>query len=194
MDTKRHKLNNSVAASFAVVMFSLPLSLAAQDGAGTGNDALDAMYAQLLTAPAPEARRIGEEIRHVLSRSGSATMNLLLKRGRSALERGDTALAIQHLTALTDHAPGFAEGWHARSVAYARAGLMGPAMGDLERALTLDPRNFAALYSLAALLEQVEQPDLAYEAYTRVLTIHPHFDDVTIALERLGAAVGGTDI
>ena len=120
MDSERHNLNNTVAAFFAVVMFSLPL--AAQDAPEAGNDALDAMYAQLLSAPAPEARRIGEEIRHVLSRSGSPSMNLLLKRGRSAMERGDLEMAIQHLTALTDHAPGFAEGWHARSVAYARAG------------------------------------------------------------------------
>ena len=60
--------------------------------------------------------------------------------------------------------------------------------------MTLDPRNFAALYSLAALLEQVEQPDLAYEAYSRVRDIHPHFDDISNALERLGAKVGGTDI
>ncbi|MEB8385750.1 hypothetical protein OO012_00800 [Rhodobacteraceae bacterium KMM 6894] len=173
-------------------MFSLPLS--AQDAPKAGNDALDAMYVQLLSAPASEARRIGEEIRHVLSISGSPTMNFLLKRGRSAMERGDLDMAIHHLTALTDHAPGFAEGWHARSVAYARAGLMGPALSDLERALTLEPRNFAAIYSLAALLEQVEQPDLAYEAYTRVLDIHPHFDDVSAALERLSAEVGGADL
>ncbi|MCZ4350983.1 tetratricopeptide repeat protein [Roseovarius aestuarii] len=177
-------------------MFSLPLAAqdAAENRGGAGNDALDAMYAQLRTAPEDEARRLGKEIRHILSQSGSPTMNLLLKRGRSALERGDTQRAIQHLTALTDHAPEFAEGWHARSVAYARAGLIGPALGDLERALTLDPRNFAALFSLAALLEQIDQLDLAQEAYNRVLTIHPYFEDVTTALERLNAQLGGTDI
>jgi tetratricopeptide (TPR) repeat protein len=192
MNTERHNLNIIVAAFFAIVGFSLPLG--AQDASVGENDALDAMYAQLLTAPAPEARRIGEEIRHVLSRSGSPTMNLLLKRGRSAMERGDMEAAIHHLTALTDHAPDFAEGWHARSVAYAHADLIGPALSDLERALTLDPRNFAAVYSLAALLEQVEQPELAYEAYSRVLDIHPHFDDVSDALQRLSAKVGDTEL
>ena len=38
-------------------------------------------------------------------------MDLLLERGRKAMSEGDTNTAIEHLTALTDHAPNFAEGW-----------------------------------------------------------------------------------
>ncbi|WP_243405018.1 tetratricopeptide repeat protein [Pelagivirga sediminicola] len=155
---------------------------------------LDEMFEALRNAPAPDATRLGEDIMLRLSNSGSPAMNLLLKRGRDAMMQGDTALALELLGALTDHAPDFAEGWHARSVAYARAGLMGPAMDDLERSLALDPRNFAAIYSLGALLEEVGQPDLAAEAYAQVAAIHPHFDDVTLALERLKAEVRGTDL
>lgn len=195
MGTDRHNLKNTVAAVIAVVMFSIPCHAqqALGDG-GQGASPLDTMYAQLQSAPKAEAVRIGNEIRHALSKSGSPAMNLLLKRGRAALERGDTRRAIQHLTALTDHAPGFAEGFHARSVAYARVGKMGPAMADLERALSLEPRNFAAIYSLGALLEQVEQPDLARRAYLQLRDIHPHFEDVDEALARLDAQVGGSDI
>ncbi len=155
---------------------------------------LDEMYEALKTAPAPEAERLGSEIRLETSKSGSPAMNLLLKRGRDAMATGNTGLAIELLSALTDHAPGFAEGWHARSVAFARAGLMGPAMTDLERALALDPRNFAAIYSLGALLEEIGQPALAYEAYTRVTKIHPHFDDVAEALARLEGETRGSDL
>lgn len=155
---------------------------------------LDEMYSELKTAPAKEAKRIGREIRLELGKSGSPSMNLLLKRGRSALEAGDAALGIQLLGALTDHAPEFAEGWHALSVAHARTGMMGPAMADLRRSLALEPRNFAAIYSLAALLEEIGMPDLAQEAYARVVAIHPHFDDVEDALARLGADLAGTDL
>ncbi len=175
---------------FALVLaLSAPLVAQAQDTAR-----LDGMYEALENAAPPEANRLGREIMLELSKSGSPAMNLLLKRGRAAMAAGDTGLGIELLSALTDHAPGFAEGWHARSVAFARAGMMGPAMSDLERALTLDPRNFAAIYSLGALLEEIGQPALAYEAYTRVAAIHPHFDDVANALARLEGETQGSDL
>lgn len=110
------------------------------------------------------------------------------------MDDGDTNLAIELLSALTDHAPDFAEGWHARSIAFAYAGRIGPAMADLERALSLDPRSFTAIYSLAGLLEEIGQPGLAYEAYLRVSAIHPHFDDVPAALERLKGVIKGSDL
>ena len=68
------------------------------------------------------------------------------KRWRKTIRRA----AIEHLTALTDHAPDFAEGWHARATAYFRAVLLGPAMDDLQRALVLNPDNFDAVFGLGA--------------------------------------------
>lgn len=187
MMVQRVLLNTTVAAWLATAVFSLPV-------AAGGDGALDTLYQRLQNAEPAEADRIGAEIEMQLSRSGSPAMDFLLKRGRDAMQRGDHAAAIGHFTALTDHAPDFAEGWHARSVAYARAGLYGPALADLERALALNPRHFAAIYSLAALLEEVGQPDLALDAYRQVAAIHPHFDDVSRSLERLEAARGGADL
>jgi tetratricopeptide (TPR) repeat protein len=175
---------------FALILaLSTPAMAQAQDTVR-----LDGMYDALQVAPPPEANRLGREIMLEISKSGSPAMNLLLKRGRAAMAAGDTDLGIELLSALTDHAPEFAEGWHARSVAYARAGMMGPAMADLERALAIDPRNFAAIYSLGALLEEIGQPALAYEAYTRVAAIHPHFDDVADAIARLKGETQGSNL
>ncbi|WP_238987412.1 hypothetical protein [Roseovarius dicentrarchi] len=185
MSVQRFNLNPLLAACAAVLCAG---------GAFASDARLDEMYQALRSAPAAEAVRLGEDIRLRLSNSGSPAMNLLLKRGRDAMAAGDADLAIELLGALTDHAPEFAEGWHARSVAYARAGLMGPALDDLTRSLALDPRNFAAIYSLGALLEEVGQPALAAEAYGHVAAIHPYFDDVTLALERLNAQTRGTDL
>jgi len=180
-------LKNTVAAFVAIVMFSLPV------GAG-GDSRLNRLFGELKEAEPADARRIADEIQLELSKSGSASMDMLLKRGLDALEVGDLALAVEHLTALVDHAPNFAEAWHMRSVAYARSGLLGPAMSDLERSLALRPRNFAAIYSLGALLEQLDKPELAYAAYEQVLAIHPYFEDVTAALERVGAQIGGAKL
>ncbi len=62
-----------------------------------------------------------------------------MKRGQGALEAGDIKLAIEHFTALTDHAPAFAEGYHARAQAYFQADLYGPAIDDLELHIGAEP-------------------------------------------------------
>lgn len=187
MSTVLHILNNIVAALFAIVMFSLP--------AMAGEDArLDSLFASLQEADAKESRRIASEIELEFSKSGSPAMDLLLKRGRDALEAGDSQAAIGHFTALTDHAPDFAEGWHARSVAFFQAELYGPAIADLEHALSLEPRHFNAIYGLGVIMEELNRPDMAREAFSRVLAIHPHHENVTTALERLDGQTGGKDL
>jgi len=188
MSTIYPSLNRIVAAFAALVMFSLP-------AAGQNSDRLDALFEALREADAPQdARRIARDIEHEFAQSGSASMDVLLRRGRDALEAGDSGAAIEHFTALTDHAPDFAEGWHMRSVAYSRVGLYGPALADIERALALSPRHFNAIYGLGVILEEVNKPELAHEAFSRVLAIHPHHEAVTRALERLDPEIGGSSL
>ncbi|WP_397543264.1 tetratricopeptide repeat protein [Roseovarius salis] len=155
---------------------------------------LDRLHAELLEAEPGEARRIAKEIEMEWSSSGSPAMDLLLKRGTDALEAGETRVAIEHFTALTDHAPEFAEGWNRRATAFARAGLLGPAVADLGRALTIRPRHFGALASLGAILSEVNKPGMALDAFRRALEIHPHHADVNEAVSRLDSRVGGTDL
>ena len=112
-------------------------------------------------------------------------MDLLLKRGRDALEEGAFDTAIDHLTALTDHAPDFAEGYNARAEAYFRADLYGPALDDLETALTLNPNNFNAIFGVAVMMHEFGQLDRAAQMYRQVLTIHPNHENAQAALERL---------
>ena len=74
-----------------------------------------ALLDRLATASPAEAPRIAREIEAHWAKSGSAAMDLLLRRGRDAMEASEYVLAIEHFTALTDHAPAFAEGFHARA-------------------------------------------------------------------------------
>jgi len=149
---------------------------------------------ELRAAPAEQAQRIERDIRRIWSRTGSATMDLLLKRGRDALEVNDSAKAMQHFTALTDHAPDFAEGWHGLALAYYQAQRYGPTVDALERTLALNPQHFGAMKGLGAVLEQVGMPDRAYDAYSLVLDINPNDTDVIEALERLETRVKGTTL
>jgi tetratricopeptide (TPR) repeat protein len=179
-------LKGIVAASVFVLTFS--------GGAAFAQESESDLLAALALADAKEAIRIDRELQALWKKSGSATMDLLLKRGRDAQERGDLREAIEHFTALTDHAPEFAEGWNARASAYFAAGLMGPAVADLERALYLNPHDYNAIYGLGLLLEQFGDNSRAYQAYERAQSIHPHHEEVSEALNRLKPLVEGKAI
>lgn len=183
------KLKATVAATLALVTFSLPFEVSAAE-ASREAELLEA----LPQADPADAAAIARELESAWEKSGSAAMDLLLRRGRDAMERGDFEAAIGHLTALTDHAPEFAQGWYERSRAFFAADLMGPAVADLERALALNPNDYNAIYGLGVVLEHFNDPKAAFEAYSRAQSIHPHHEEVTKALERLSPAVAGKEL
>ena len=188
MSAIRFNLKPIVAAVFAIVMYSLPL---VGQQALPGPSALDGLYDKLASASPAEAKGLEREIRLEWRKTGSPAMDLLLKRGREALERGDYAVAVEHLTALTDHAPDVAEGYRARARAYFRTDQIGPALADLEQALRLDPRHYEAAHGLAVVLEELGRAQQAYRAYQLVLSIHPHYDPAAEAVTRLKTQVEG---
>ncbi|WP_255209607.1 tetratricopeptide repeat protein [Sulfitobacter donghicola] len=171
-------LKHTVAALGAFVLLCGPVF--SQDLAK-----IDTLLEALRKATPEEARAVERDIEREWSRSGSAAMDLLLKRGRDAMAVGEFSVAIDHLTALTDHAPEFAEGFHARATAYYRANLYGPAADDLETALALNPDNFNAIFGLAVLLEEVGNSRSAAQLYRRVLALNPNHENAKSALEQL---------
>ncbi|MCX7560883.1 tetratricopeptide repeat protein [Sulfitobacter sp. F26204] len=140
---------------------------------------------RLQNADEAEARRITKEIELEWSKSGSAAMDLLLRRGREAVREGKFGLAIEHLTALTDHAPAFAEGYHARAEAYFRSNLYGPALDDLEIALALDPQHYEAMFGLAVMLHEFGNLRQAARLYRHVLALNPNHKNAAEALSSL---------
>lgn len=155
---------------------------------------MDTLFRQL-AEPSGEGWRIAEsDILREWSKSGSASMDLLYKRGEEALDQGDAATAIGHLTALTDHAPDFAAGWQLRAAAFATAGQFGPAVADLARALQIEPQQFAALTQLGAMLEEIGDTGGALSAYRESLRIHPHQQEAIDGVARLEREDRGTEI
>ncbi len=152
------------------------------------------MFARLQAADPRTARRIEREIWNEWSKSGSATADLLLQRGRDALGEGKTDEAIEHLTALVDHAPDFAEGWNARATAYFQAGQFGPSVADIAQVLRLEPRHFGALAGFGAILEATDREAEALEVYRAALAIHPHLAGVSDAVTRLEQKQTGQDL
>ena len=182
-----NKFKHVVAALLVVLGFGVA------PAAGQGLD--EATLLDLLrTSPPPQAEAIESELVDLWSRSGSRAMDFLLRRGRRAIEAGDVNTAIDHLTALTDHAPDFAEGWNARAIAYYQAGLYGPSISDIQRALALNPNHFGAMAGLALMLEDMGEYDNALKVQRQIRAIHPTRATVTEAINRLTLLAGQAEI
>ncbi|WP_232829319.1 tetratricopeptide repeat protein [Tropicimonas sp. IMCC34043] len=152
---------------------------------------IDHLLAELARPDQPGWEQIEQSILREWSHSGSASMDLLLLRGRKAMAEGDLDAAIEHFTALTDHAPDFAEGWNARATAYFYAGYYGLSISDIQHALMLNPRHFGALSGLGFMLDTLGYESEALEALRAVEAIHPHRPEVIDAIERLEKTVEG---
>lgn len=168
--------------------------LLAPISAAAGTAGLDDAFSRLADPENSEWRLAQSDIEREWSKSGSAAMDLLLKRGQEAMKDGDLAAAIEHLTALTDHAPDFAEGWNARATAYFMAGEIGPSLSDIQRTLALEPRHYGALSGLGIILDETGDEKGALAAYRAALAINPHLEQVSEAVERIGRDTEGTDI
>ncbi|MEM1129373.1 MAG: hypothetical protein AAGH83_02525 [Pseudomonadota bacterium] len=174
--------------SLVVAVFFVPHIAAGQDAD------LDELYSQLRDPDTRDWESVEDQIWSEWSKSGSPSFDLLLERGREALEAGDTDAAIEHLTALTDHAPDFAEGWNARATAYFNAEMYGPSLSDIERTLALNPNHFAAVAGMAMILDDIGYPRDALSAYRAAAAIHPHRPDIKDAMERLEQELAGQDL
>ena len=176
--------NNSIVAAVAVL-----LALAGAAQAQTAG--LERFFEELADPAYPGWERAESDILREWSRSGSAAMDLLLKRGEQAMDTGDLPTAIAHLTALTDHAPDFPEGWNARATAYYMAGEHGPAMADIARVLALEPRHWGALAGLGMILQEMDDKHRALAAFRASFALNPHQQDVNDAIARLEKELAG---
>jgi tetratricopeptide (TPR) repeat protein len=163
-------------------------------GAMAQDDTLDPLFEALKEAEQPAATEIENRIWEEWSKSGSASMDLLLERGREALAAGEIDIAIEHFSALVDHAPEFAEGYNSRATAYFQEGEYGLALEDIRQTLALNPRHFGAMSGLAMILEEIGEEDGALEAWRAVEALNPSREGVREAIERLERQVEGVTL
>jgi tetratricopeptide (TPR) repeat protein len=185
---KRHNILNPVVAAFAVLLTFAPLPAMAQGAS------IPELLEQLRDPDQQNWQRIERQLMREWSKSGSPSADLLLFRGRQALNTGDTKAAIDHFSALIDHAPDFAEGWNARATAWFMAGNFGLSLNDIRETLARNPAHFGALSGLARILEDLQQFPQARAALEAAIAIHPHRRDLKAALERLDKRLEGTSI
>ncbi len=175
-----------------MAVFCVPAVASAQSEAKA--EELDALFEQLLTPVDGNWEDVEKRIQKLWSASGSDAMDLLLERGRQAMEAGDYPKAIEHLTALTDHAPGFAEGWNARATAFFLMEEYGLSIADIQTTLALNPRHFGAMSGLGMIMEQLDEPQYALDAFRAAGAVHPFRPDLQKAIKRLEEKTEGTSL
>jgi tetratricopeptide (TPR) repeat protein len=188
----RNQILNSRPVVAALVLFFAPF--ASVQGAVAQTATLDSLFSELQEPDLVEWQDVENRILVEWSHSGSEAMDLLLERGRRAIKDGDYVKAVEHLTALVDHAPEFAEGWNARATAFFMMDEFGLSVADIEQTLALNPRHFGAMSGLGMIFEALDQPEKALVAYRAAKAVHPHRPNLDEAIERLEDRTSGTSL
>lgn len=160
----------------------------------TRDEKLDRLFAALSSAAADDQDRIALEIKGLWANSGSPSMDLLLDRALEATADEAHERARVHINALTRLAPDFAEAWNASATLYFIESDYGRAVDHIRRTLVLEPRHFTALSGLAIILERVDRPGPALDAWMRVRALYPEYQGVSEAIERLEPVVRGKEL
>jgi tetratricopeptide (TPR) repeat protein len=146
------------------------------------------------THDATEAAPIAETIEGLWLQSGSDTIGVLMGRSTKAINEQKNDLALQLLDAVVELAPDYAEGWNRRAYVYFLQNNYEGAVGDLRRALALEPNHFKALEGLARILRDTGQKKSALEAYKQILKINPYQEGAKGAVDELSVEVEGQGI
>lgn len=172
-------------------MMGLPWPKSPEEASKT----LSNLYAFLATT---DDHRLGGEIGASIERlwrlSGGDTVNLLIDRAELFSSKNENDKALPLLDAAVDLAPDYAEAWSHRAYIEYRLNNYPAALGDLRRALALDPNHFRALDGMAKILTQMGEKKAALEAYDQLLKIHPNIEGAETARDELKKAVEGQGI
>jgi len=157
------------------------------------NARLDDLFIKLSEREDEEsANLVAEEIIAIWVESGSASVNLLLRRGTEASAKGDTKLARKMYNHAVDLAPDYTEAW-ARSARLALTQKQyNRALNESLKTLKLEPRHFYTLWTLGNVFEVLNRPDDALEAYREANRLYPELKVVKERLKELEVEVEGT--
>lgn len=155
---------------------------------------LDALFERLADPEAENAEAALRGIAEIWSSSGSDSMDLLLRRGRDALQEEALDKAVEHFEALTRLDPDFAEGWNALATAQFLRDEYWLSVAHIRRVLALEPRHFGAMLGLGVIFERIGEEEEALRVFREALRLNPRLDQAQAAVDRLAPTVEGRDI
>ncbi|MFT3729909.1 MAG: tetratricopeptide repeat protein [Hyphomicrobium sp.] len=156
---------------------------------------LDNLYAYLATeGDHRQAGEIGAAIERLWRMQGGDTVNLLIDRGELFSSRNENDKALPFLDAAVELEPQYAEAWSHRAYVEYRMNNYTAALGDLRRALAIEPNNFRALDGMAKILVLMGEKKAALEVYNQLLKVHPNIEGGETARDALKKEIEGQGI
>ncbi len=141
---------------------------------------------------AQSANLVAEEIFAIWIDSGSASVNLLLRRGTEAEGRGQPKQARKMYNHAVDLSPNFAEAWSRSARLALTQKDYNRALNESLKTLELEPRHFFALWTMGNVFEVLGRQDEALEAYREANRLYPELEAVKKRLEQMETEVNGT--
>ncbi len=156
---------------------------------------LDNLYAYLATeGDHRQAGEIGAAIERLWRLEGGDTVNLLIDRGEIFSSKNENDKALPFLDAAVELAPQYAEAWSHRAYVEYRMNNYTAALGDLRRALALEPNHFRALDGMGKILVLMGEKKAALEVYNQLLKVHPNIEGGETERDKLKKEVEGQGI
>ena len=163
--------------------------------ADQNDPALDKLSAQLHAAKSPlEAQPLERAINDIWAQSNSEAIDYLMQAGLAALDAEDFEAAQTMFSGVTRMAPGYVEGWNKRATAYYLEDDTRNAVIALQHVLAIEPRQFEALFGLAAIFEEWGEKKRALVALRAAHALDPQLDGVAERIKVLGKEVDGRGI
>lgn len=156
---------------------------------------LDKLFADLKRQRNEKAaERIAGNIWQEWFKSGSASVDLMMKWAGDAVEAKKYDVALDFLDQVIVLSPTYPEGWNRRATVHFMMQNFGKSMADIERTLELEPRHFGALSGMAEIMKTTGRKELALDAYQRVLAIYPMMRSAQNEVSELSEELAGEGI
>jgi tetratricopeptide (TPR) repeat protein len=152
--------------------------------------AMESLLAALQTAPGDaDARILNDEIWKLWTDAPDEKAQALLDEGMARREGFDFLGARDVLDALVEYCPDYAEGYNQRAFANFLRQDYAAALHDLDRALELNPKHYAALSGRGLTLMGLGRLDEAQEALKAAAGLNPWLSERSLITEPTGTDI-----
>jgi tetratricopeptide (TPR) repeat protein len=113
-----------------------------------------------------------------------------LQRAVRLISASQFDAAIQCLDRLIEQHPCFAEAYNQRAIAYFLKESYAASLADCTRTLRLNPFHFGAMAGVGHCHASLGRLDLALEAYSRALKMHPRMEGIRQSIQQIRSKLG----
>ncbi|WOC16484.1 tetratricopeptide repeat protein [Pseudochrobactrum sp. MP213Fo] len=132
------------------------------------------LFTSLRKASSPEkSHAIASRLRQSFVRTGSDSLDLMLRWAETALNQSREAEAQDFIDEVIAQRPDLASVWLLRGRLHLRQNKLSAALSDIKQAMILEPRNFDVLINYATLLRETGNSKAALRLYQQALSIYP---------------------